>query len=207
MCLIDPSFRRLCVAKMNRLVKRALILFGLLLGITCARAEVQELYWMIDEKNEIEFDYAVVYATTADLSGKTWTTEKGYGVDAIALPTDVEGGNGFAYRPVDGKHTTTLDILTELGVENPSSYSFYIELLHWEGDPETGIGTEIRKGVSEVASYNDLTKHHHILGSNLTIPSNLVVWAPTTVPEPTSGALALIGFALLSLRRRHGARH
>lgn len=188
---------------MNRLVKRALILFGLLLGITCAHAEEEMLYlyWMIDEKNEIKFDYAVVYATTADLTGKTWTTESGYGVEAIALPKDI---GGLGYEPVEGAFTTTLDILTELGGENYSSYSFYIELLHWEGDSETG--TVVRKGVSEVASYEVLTENHHILGSNLTIPSNLVVWTPTTVPEPTSGALALIGFALLSLRRRHGAR-
>lgn len=200
MCLINPSFRRLCVVKMNRLVKRALILFGLLLGITCAHAEEEMLYWMIDEKNEIEFDYAVVYATTADLTGKTWTTENGYGVEATALPKSVEDGLG--YEPVKGSFTTTLDILTELEGVNYPAYSFYIELIHWDEATQT----EIRKGVSEVASYKDLTTNHHILGSNLTIPDNLVVWAPTTVPEPTSGALALIGFALLSLRRRHGAR-
>lgn len=164
-----------------------------------ARAEEQMLYWMIDENNKYEFEYAVVYvAPTANLEGKSWTAKDGFGVveGTIALPKDIDGG--FAYEPIEGSHTTTLDILTELGEENWSAYSFYIELLQWDADNEV----EIRKGVSELATYSDLTANHHVLGAGLTIPSNLVVWRPTTTPEPTSGLLLLLGNALLALRRR-----
>ena len=156
------------------------------------------LYWMIDESNEIEFQYAVVYATTEDLSGREWTLGEGYGVDAIALPKGVDGG--FAYEPKEGSRFATLDILTELGTDNWSAYSFYIELLQWDEVNEK----EIRLGVSQTASYADLVSNNHILGSGLTIPDNLVVWTPktSTVPEPSSGILLLLGGALLALRRR-----
>lgn len=162
------------------------------------------LYWMIDDSNEIEFQYAVVYATTEDLTGRTWTKENGYGVaegNQVALPKDIEGG--FAYETMKGSHLVTLDILTDLGSESWSGYTFYIELLQWDDD----LGRELRKGVSATSSYTDLVSHNHVLGSGLAIPSNLVVWAPqtSTVPEPTSGLLVLLGGALLLLRRRENA--
>lgn len=164
------------------------------------------LYWMIDDSsNKVNFEYAVVYAApTANLYGKTWTADSGYGdVEAIALPRDVEDGKGFAYDTKEGSQTGTLDILTSLGSNNDySAYSFYIELLQWDSSSES----EIRKGVSMVSSYTDLVENHHILGSGMTIPSNLAVWAPQTfaAPEPSSGLLLLLGSAILLLRRRTG---
>lgn len=158
------------------------------------------LYWQIGDDNEVEFHYAVVYAApTASLEGNTWNAESGYGdVGAIALPKGVDGG--FAYEPKEGSMTTTWDILTELGSENWASYSFYIELLQWD---EAG-DREIRMGVSAMSSYDDLVSNHHVLGSGLTIPNNLVVWSPeiTAAPEPSSGILLLIGGAVLFLKRR-----
>ena len=172
------------------------MLLGLGFAPLSVRAEAEMLYWMIDDNNEIEFDYAVVYATTADLTGKTWTKEEGFGVEAIALPKSIEDGIG--YESVKGSFTTTLDILTELDGVNTSAYSFYIELLQWDEENQV----EIRKGVSETSTYNDLVANHHVLGSDLVIPSNLVVWRPTTVPEPTGGVLLWVGAALLAMRRR-----
>ena len=159
------------------------------------------LYWMIDDSsNRVKFEYAVVYAApTANLVGKTWTAEEGYGdVGALALPTDVPGG--FGYDVKQGSQTGTLGILTSLGAMDYSAYSFYIELLQWSGDSHS----EIRQGVSVLSSYSDLVANHHLLGSGMTIPSNLTVWAPQTIaaPEPTSSLLLLIGSALLLLRRR-----
>lgn len=162
------------------------------------------LYWMVDDSsNEVKFEYAVVYAApTANLAGKTWTAEEGYGdVGAIALPKDAEGGMGFAYDTKKGSQKGTWDILTSLGSMDYSAYSFYIELLQWDKDAQR----EIRKGVSMVSSYSDLVENHHILGSGMTIPSNLAVWAPmTAAPEPSSGLLLLLGSAILLLRRRTG---
>lgn len=76
------------------------------------------LYWMIDDSsNQVKFEYAVVYAApTANLAGKTWSAEQGYGeVGAIALPGDAPGGMGFAYDVKSGSQTGTWDILTSLG--------------------------------------------------------------------------------------------
>lgn len=158
------------------------------------------LYWMIDDSsNQVEFEYAVVYAAqTSKLEGRTWTAETGFGEDlgAVALPRDVEGGFGLAYDTKAGSRTGTLDILTSLGAQDYSAYSFYIELLQWDGE------SEIRKGVSTVSSYADLVANNHILRTGLAIPSNLAVWAPSTVPEPTSGLLLLIGCSVLLLKRR-----
>ena len=162
------------------------------------------LYWMVDDSsNQVKFEYAVVYAApTANLEGKTWSADVGYGdVDALALPRDAEGGNGFAYETKLGSESGTWDIMTSLGSMDYSAYSFYIELLQWDNDAQR----EIRKGVSMVSSYSDLVENHHILGSGMTIPSNLAVWAPmTAAPEPSSGLLLLLGSAILLLRRRTG---
>lgn len=166
-------------------------------------AEDFALYWMIDDANEIEFEYAVVYAVKTDsIEGKTWNQAEGYGdVGAIGLPND--GNGGWAYLPKEGSTTATWKQLTDLGGENWSSYSFYVELLQWDAVNDN----EVRVGVSTTSTYGDLVTNHHILGSGLTIPSNLVVWAPTTsaVPEPTTGVLFLLGGALLLLRRRADA--
>lgn len=182
------------------LLSRLGIVMVLALAFLGARGEDQPmLYWMIDENNEYAFDYAVVYvAPTANLEGKSWTAKDGFGEveGTIALPKEVDGG--YAYLPIEGSHTTTLDILTELGEENWAAYTFYIELIQWDEATQT----EIRTGVSETMTYNDLTTNHHILGAGLTIPDNLVVWAPKTTPEPTSATLLLVGLAALALKRK-----
>lgn len=195
---------------MRSAFQRLLLLLVIFGSVHSTWAEIGEwnesdsmLYWMIDESNEIEFQYAVVYATTEDLTGRTWTKDNGYGVaegNQVALPKDIEGG--FAYETVPGSKLVTLDILTELGTENWSSYTFYIELMQWDDVNNS----EIRVGVSATSTYEDLVSNNHVLGSGLTIPENLVVWAPqtSTVPEPSSGLLFLIGGALCLLRRRSG---
>lgn len=157
------------------------------------------LYWMIDDSStKIQFDYAVVYAApTANLEGKTWTAEAGYGdVGSVPLPAGVAGG--FAYKSDSDLRTGVMTSLGSLG--NYSSYSFYIELLNWDGNIET------REGVSTLSSYSDLVANHHILVTGLAIPSNLAPWAPMagSVPEPTSGLLVALGCAALLLRRRNG---
>lgn len=176
-----------------RVLLRGLIAILTSLFVSCAaRGDVQALYWQIDSRNEIEFDYAVLYAVD---------TTAGEGATPIALPNNGEGG--FAYMSQNGGLSTAvldteLESLLALGEKNPSAYSFYIELVQWDAVNEVGIV----RGVSEVASYVNLTQNNHILGGGLTIPGNLVVWKPATaVPEPTGGSLLLVGLAMLALRR------
>jgi len=86
----------------------------------------------------------------------------------------------------------------------PEELSFAIELGNWEN------GEWVTLATSGTMSYSDLTVTDsedgvHIVqmadGIDLT---NFQPWTPTaySVPEPSSGLLALIGAALLALRRR-----
>ena len=78
-----------------------------------------------------------------------------------------------------------------------SSYSYYVELLAWDGATESTVG------VSEWATYDALVSHGAIIPSGMGIPATAHIWMPATaVPEPTSLPLVLVGIALLLLKRR-----
>lgn len=165
-------------------MRTAFLLMALLVGAVVGRVSADDsaLYWMVDEKNTIEFSYAVVHAVNGS-------------EDTILPPVD---GN---WR-IDGSDGTTMTGLTDLGSRNWSSYAFYIELLQW--DDTTSSGKSV--GISQTSSYADLVTNHHVGGTGMSIPDFVVFWAPTVVvPEPTSGLLVLLGGALLLLRRRDNA--
>ena len=77
-------------------------------------------------------------------------------------------------------------------------YSFIVELGNIDSsDNWTTVAT------SAAAAYSDLADFIHQTFS--TDPSSMAVWTPTrfdAVPEPSSGLLVTIGFAILALRRR-----
>ena len=151
-------------------------------------ASAEMLYWMIGDStnggsNSIEFNYAVVYATKDG--------------EKIALPNNGEGGEIYgneALSPI----TTTTPQMTEFGEGfDWSSYSYYVELLAWDGATESTVG------VSEWATYDALVSHGAIIPSGLGIPATAHIWMPATVaPEPTSGLLILVGVSVLLLKRR-----
>lgn len=187
-------------SKMKNFLQRWFMMLAATVCVQGVSADV--LYWMVDTSNRIEFEYAVVYAAqTDDLVGREWTAESGFGVDAIALPKNVPGGE--AYDSKNGYGTTgtsTWDIKTQLGSDDWYPYSFYVELLQWD----SVNGVELRMGVSQVATYQELLISHHLIGSDMWIPANVSVWAPSfsSVPEPTSGVLLILGCAAMLLRRR-----
>lgn len=146
-----------------------------------ARADM--LYWMVD--------------STAD--------DAVYKVDYSYAALFVSDGNGGGtqldnyYKAENGKVDPTLSDLDKYG-SNGSTYSFYVELYN-------ASNAAVRR--SETVSYNDLVTSGYIWPGGTTLP--MVVGRPgfngasgRAVPEPTSGLLALIGGALLALRRRRG---
>lgn len=152
-------------------------------------APAEMLYWMIGDasnggSNSIEFNYAVVYATKDG--------------EKIALPNNGGGGEIYgneALSPI----TTTNPQMTEFGDGfDWSSYSYYVELLAWDGVNESTVG------VSEWATYDSLVSHGAIIPSGMGIPATAHIWMPTTsVPEPSGMLLMLIGLATLALQRRN----
>lgn len=141
-------------------------------------ASAEMLYWMIGNENTIEFNYAVLYATKDG--------------EKFEVNDEIYGNQDLS------SITTTGPILTEFGEDfNWSSYSYYVELLAWDGVQESSVG------VSEWATYDSLVSNGAIVPSGMGIPSTAHVWMPpTNVPEPTSGLLLLLGCALLSLKRQ-----
>lgn len=84
-------------------------------------------------------------------------------------------------------------------------YSFIVELgsVLWDAATETASWTTV--AASDPALYSDLDGGNFIDAySSMSAPSH-GVWSPrqfTAVPEPSCGVLALLGLALVALRRR-----
>lgn len=141
-------------------------------------ASAEMLYWMIGSENTIEFNYAVAYAT--DGVNKFEVNNEMYGNQDLSPtttigPTLTEFGDGFTW----------------------SNYSYYVELLTWDGSKESSVG------VSEWATYDSLVSKGAIIPSGMGIPSTAQLWAPTVnVPEPSGSLLILLGLAALALKRR-----
>lgn len=146
-------------------------------------ASAEMLYWMIGNENTIEFNYAVVYATKGD--------------EKIALPNNGEGGEIYGNQDLSSI-TATSPNLTELGDGFEwSNYSYYVELMAWDGATESTVG------VSEWASYDALVSHGAIIPSGMGIPATAALWMPAThVPEPSSAILLLFGVAFILLKRQ-----
>lgn len=146
-------------------------------------ASAEMLYWMIGDstnggENTIEFNYAVLYATK---DGKTFEVN-----DEIYGNQDLSS------------ITATSPNLTELGDGFEwSNYSYYVELMAWDGANESTVG------VSEWASYDALVSHGAIIPSGMGIPMTAHVWMPAThVPEPSSAMLLLLGMSFILLKRQ-----
>lgn len=103
------------------------------------------------------------------------------------------------------KPGTTLDMWSLISPDiDRTSARFYIELGNYtEGVSGDLIWTKT-VAVGDMASYDWLESNHSIgtggMFDNAFNPWDGKVYKP--VPEPTSGVLVLIGFALLSLKRR-----
>ena len=120
----------------------------------------------------------------------------GYGVDVGGGAYGVEFGNGSGYWGA-GVPTGNQSPSGDYSAGTPE-YSFTVELGNIDSsDNWTTVAT------SAAATYSSLgTYIHESFDIN---PSAMAVWTPnqfTAVPEPSSGLLALMGFAILALRRK-----
>ncbi len=126
----------------------------------------------------------------------------GYGLDEGGGEWGVEFGDAGGYWGA-GVPTGNQSPSGDFSAGSPE-YSFTVELGNIDSsDNWTTVAT------SAVVAYSSLGDYiHETFDIN---PGQIAVWTPTefsvSVPEPTSGLLTVIGFALLVLRRRkfHGS--
>lgn len=171
------------------------------------------LWWMIGE------DYENITATAADGSGTVTAGELGVTDMRIRYESDdasdtgylsfwsVEADNSVAYYDGSSGMGGNLgaglpcEYFGDLGSLSGTAYSFVVELGNYKDGRWAGTAMETDK-----VKYSELLEAGHIAEWNHdpnSAPAGYY-WSPsgfTVVPEPTSGILALVGAALLSLRR------
>lgn len=190
-------------------------------GVASAGDDV--LYWMIDSSAIVEDTKAGTSTAISDFFG-SYDAPVG---SAFAARVRVTGGDiqdgqdvfldlyipGYDLDVVGGEYGVEFSEVggywgagVPTGNQSPSGdysagtpeYSFIVELGNIDAqDNWTTVAT------SAAATYSSLSDYiHQTFDIN---PGQIAVWAPdhfTTVPEPSSGLLAAIGFALLALRRK-----
>lgn len=141
----------------------------------CSSAQASYLYWQVDAD-----DYSNL-ATKDEVNSFGLFATDGNNKYMIS---DYDGAAGQKMGPVD--------------VTNYSSFSFYVELYHYNGSGQwdtLGQGSEM--------TYTQLKADGYILNDPLSV-TQATVWhgGSYSAPEPTSGLLMLLGVAALGLKRR-----
>ena len=203
----------------------ALIAVVLTAGISSA-ADNDVLYWMVDGTatvtpmgcdstttvsdfftslgDEYGSDFAArIRVTGGDIAEDTFLHLyiPGHGVDPGSGELGVEFSEVGGYWGA-GVPTGNQSPSGDYSAGTPE-YSFTVELGAIDADDKwTTVAWSAATAYSELGNYI-----HQTFDMN---PQSMAVWTPTQftyVPEPTSGLLTVIGFALLALRRRkfHGS--
>ena len=202
----------------RNLVKIAVLAsVGLTAGVASAGDDV--LYWMIDDSAKVTpwggeemsvsdfFSSRAVegsaFAARIRVTGGDITEDTFLDLYIPGYGLDVGGGEyGVEFSEVGGYWGAGVPT----GNQSPSGdyssgtpeYSFIVELGNIDSsDNWTTVATSASATYSSLANYI-----HQTFDMN---PSSMAVWTPTqfsAVPEPSSGLLVTIGFALLALRRK-----
>ena len=169
-------------------MKRAFLL--LLLGaLTAGTVRADYLYWMIGDVNpDVKLN--------DDAYGRVGVVKLNATAEVLGyLPTPDGDGLGLGSEA----------IFSDFGAFNKEEYGFFVEVWNYgvlNTQPTAGDQWYVA-GVSEIAGYTTLVDALHVAHTKLDMPNIQAAWAPTvSVPEPSSGLLALLGMALLALRRR-----
>ena len=151
------------------------ILTFLVLAVASIAAHAEYLYWQAP-------------TTTPD------------GISSYSYATLWTSTDNTSYTVINDNGTTLyFDATTANDTDVGSAQYFYIELVNYADSSYTVVGR------SEVATYDSLISAgalHSDLATNL---SKMTAWVGSSysaVPEPTSGLLMLMGFAMLGLKRK-----
>ena len=168
-------------------MKKSLLLAAIL-GATGAFAADSYLYWMIDTTSANKFDYS--YARIKDANSNTYLTI--YDGSFEEAYTDGNYGDGVLKDYVAMADNANSGFYASLAGITPSSASFIVELYN---DSGKFLAQNFSASAGEIAGY--------IYSGGISVPPS-VPWTASSfdIPEPSSGLLMLVGFAMLGLRRR-----
>ena len=203
--------RRMCRG-FSRVVALAAVI--LTAGVLPA-GENDVLYWMIDDTATVDGEAistffanyeaaeGSAFAARIRVTGGNITEDTFLDLYLPGYGLDVGGGEyGVEFSEVGGYWGAGVPTGNQSPSGNYSAgspeYSFIVELGNIDSsDNWTTVAT------SAAATYSSLADYiHQTFDMN---PSSLAVWTPTSfnaVPEPSSGLLVTIGFAILALRRK-----
>ena len=203
---------------MFRAVSRIVALTATILAAGVLSAEGSDvLYWMIDDTAQVDGESIQTFFDNYEVAeGSAWAARvrvtggdiqdgqdvfldlyiPGYGIDVGGGEYGVEFSEVGGYWGA-GVPTGNQSPSGDFSAGSPE-YSFIVELGNIDSsDNWTTVAT------SAAATYSSLADYiHQTFDMN---PSSMAVWTPTSfeaVPEPSSGLLVTIGFAILALRRK-----
>lgn len=159
------------------------------------------VYWTVDFN---DYDGNPAPWSAEEAPSTVWLTAKSSGGSTVNLLSLNNYGNSYADKdfsdPENGwslKDYFFQSDLNSLGQLSAADMTYYVEM----GD---AIGSAA--WTSEGISYDGLIALSAISSGMATSGDMVTYWAPTmwtsTVPEPTSGLLMLVGMGLLALRRK-----
>lgn len=168
---------------------RRFLALAVLLTAVAVRADY--LYWMLDAdavNPDVTLNEEYAYGRVCVVSMNATSEVLGY----------LGGGQG------DTLALGSQAIFSDFGSYGSSEYGFFVEV--WNYGVLNTQPTEVDwyvAGVSGIVGYTTLVDALHVAQGSLSQHNVASAWAPTVaVPEPTSGLLALLGLALLAVRRR-----
>ncbi len=156
------------------------IIIGFAVAMLAVVANAEFLYWGISANESIA---ANTTYNSAKLFAYTGNTAAAVAIDSI-------------YK---APGSSSADI-TNYG----EGYSYYIELYNYENG---NWGSSVASNQSDPFTYNDLLAKGAITASDVLAQANVAAMMMTphgvqATPEPTSGLLMLMGFAMLGLKRK-----
>ena len=164
------------------------LIFSLALIASTVASADSFLYWMVDSGQQ-SYDYARIYAKEGDST--TYLNIYDGGFD-YAYEDAGSGISSVSLETVNDARANGQGFYAALAGINPSDATFIIELYN---DSNQFLSQTSMSG-SELAAY--------VYSGGTSAPRAVGPWASSSyaIPEPSSGMLMLVGFAMLGLRRR-----
>lgn len=165
-------------------MKKLALLLGFVVAASVSQAEY--LMWQVSDATADqwvtpfgEYGYATIMASTD--GGQTWSQQNVYFND--------DSVSGVALK-MDSPAAIDLSVLGD-------NASYYIEVFRYD----TTAGQAVSMAKSEELTYANIP-NGYVTSSLTKIPQAWTGGTYTATPEPTSAMLMMLGFALISLKRK-----